>query len=254
MKKRTINTLLIFFILGFSSSVTGQIVNVESLRKQTDTTGIAGGIGLNGTYLDNKKVIYTLGLTPHIQYKWEKDLFLMVLDYKLTKSQNVSFEDASFYHTRYSHEYTDLLRWESFIQIQENKVTKLKYRYLVGSGIRLKVIDLDNIRLYLATTPMYEQERIMNESRTINKVFRLSNYISLSFFISETAELFSTSYYQPVIGEIRDYRFYNEQILKVKLWKNLKFSLSTLYTWDNFPPDGAPARTFQTKTGLQYNF
>ncbi len=65
----------ILFLTVLQTTAMAQIVNVESLRKQTDTTGFAGSIELDGSYLDNEKVIYTVGLETDIQYKWECDIF-----------------------------------------------------------------------------------------------------------------------------------------------------------------------------------
>src|SRR5690606_41037490 len=88
-------------------------------------------------------VIYTFQFIPHVQYKWERDLLLVVADYKLTKSDDVSFEDAAFLHFRHNREFTELFRWETFTQIQHNKMSKLKYRYLAGSGPRLRLVGND---------------------------------------------------------------------------------------------------------------
>ncbi len=248
---------LVIFLLIFPlmlSRLSCQIVNVESLRKQTDTTGFAGGIEFNGTFLDNDKVIYTLQVLPHVQYKWDRDLLLVVGDYKLTKSDDVAFEDAAFLHFRHNHEFTDLFRWESFTQIQHNKVTKLDYRILLGTGPRLKLIGQEKFRMYLGIIPMYQYERIQDEEGTIEDNFRLSNYLSFTFLLSEQALLYSTSYFQPVWNTWKDYRFYNEQKLEVKLIGNLHLTVSSVYTWDNQPPEGAPPRTLQIKTGLLYSF
>ena len=232
----------------------GQIVNVESLRKQTDTTGFAGGAEFNGSFLDNEKVIYTLQFLPHVQYKWERDLLLLVGDYKLTKSEDVAFEDAAFLHLRHNREFTDLFRWESFTQIHHNKVAKLEYRILIGSGPRLKLLGNEFLRIYFGALPMYQYERIQNEERTIEDNFRLSNYLSFTVNISESTQLFSTSYYQPIWNKWKDYRFYNEQKLVVKLVGDLNLTATSVYTWDNRPPEGAPPRTLQIKTGLLYRF
>lgn len=245
---------LLVAIMSIVGSLQGQIVNVESLRKQTDTTGFAGGIEFNGTFLDNEKVIYNFQLLPHIQYKWERDLLLVVGDYKLTKSDDVSFEDAAFLHFRHNHEYTDLFRWETFTQIQHNKVTKLEYRILVGTGPRLKVLGKENFRIYLGVIPMYQYERIQDEARTIEDNVRLSNYLSFTVNLSNQAQLYSTSYYQPIWNKWRDHRFYNEQKLSVKLVGDLNLTVATVYTWDSRPPEAAPARTLQVKTGLLYRF
>lgn len=246
--------LIPILIIAAGVICTGQIVNVESLRKKTDTTGFAGGVALNGSYLDNDKIIYSINFVPNIQYKWNKNLLLMVIDYKITKSDNVDFEDAAFLHFRYNHKITDIVRWETFTQIQHNKIAKLDYRVLAGSGIRLKLVGKDWFRAYLGLIPMYEYEQINNAEKSINKNLRMSNYLSFTFIVSSQAELYSTTYYQPVFSKIRDYRFYNEQKLKVILRKNLFLNLATVYTWDNQPPEDAPGRTLQIKTGLEYNF
>lgn len=162
----------ILFLTVLQTTAMAQIVNVESLRKQTDTTGFAGSIELDGSYLDNEKVIYTVGLETDIQYKWERDILLMIADYKINKLEEVAFQDAAFLHFRFSHEFTDLLRWESFTQIQHNKVAKLDYRILAGSGLRLKLLGKDRFRLYLGVIPMFEYEQISNEEQTINKNLR----------------------------------------------------------------------------------
>ncbi len=96
----------------------------------------------------------------------------MIADYKINKSEEVAFQDAAFLHFRFSHEFTDLLRWESFTQIQHNKVAKLDYRILAGSGLRLKLLGKDRFRLYLGVIPMFEYEQISNEEQTINKNLR----------------------------------------------------------------------------------
>lgn len=259
MRKSFLVPVLSFtiFLLIFAMALprlSGQIVNVESLRKQTDTTGFAGGIEFNGTFLDNDKVIYTFQLLPHIQYKWERDLLLIVGDYKLTKSENVSFEDAAFLHFRHNREFTDLFRWETFTQIQHNKVSKLEYRILAGSGPRLKLIGKEVFRMYLGIIPMYQYERIQDEAGTLETNLRLSNYLSFTINLSDQAVLYSTTYFQPIWNTWRDYRFFNEQKLSVKLIGNLNLTASSVYTWDNRPPEGAPPRTLQIKTGLLYGF
>ncbi len=240
--------------LGIGTFLQGQIVNVESLRKQTDTTGFAGGGEFNGTFLDNEKVIYTFQFIPHVQYKWERDLLLVVADYKLTKSDDVSFEDAAFLHFRHNREFTDLFRWETFTQVQHNKVSKLNYRFLAGSGPRLKLVGNDFLRVYLGVIPMYQFEQIDNEEKTTESNVRLSNYLSFTIELSEQAQLYSTSYFQPVLGHFKDYRFFNEQKIQVNLIGNLALTLSSVYTWDNKAPEGAPPRTLQIKTGLLYKF
>lgn len=246
--------LMVLLLVYAGISLSGQIVNMESLRKPTDTTGFAGGIALNGNYLDNDKVIYTLGFEPNVQYKTGKNLFLVVGDYKITRSEKQAFQDAAFLHLRYNYKISDRLRWEAFTQLQDNKIIKLQYRFLAGTGPRFKIVGKEAFRLYLALTPMYEHEQINDDQNTINNSVRLSQYVSITIRIGDHAELYTTSYFQPVIDKFRDYRFFNEQKLKIHLVGNLTCNVSGVYTWDSRPPEGAPGRTLQLRTGVQYNF
>lgn len=246
--------LMVLLLVYAGISLSGQIVNMESLRKPTDTTGFAGGIALNGNYLDNDKVIYTLGFEPNVQYKTGKNLFLVVGDYKITRSEKQAFQDAAFLHLRYNYKISDRLRWEAFTQLQDNKIIKLQYRFLAGTGPRFKIVGKEAFRLYLGLTPMYEHEQIDDDQNTINNSVRLSQYVSITIRIGDHAELYTTSYFQPVIDKFRDYRFFNEQKLKIHLVGNLTCNVSGVYTWDSRPPEGAPGRTLQLRTGVQYNF
>lgn len=244
----------VFLVFGSVMVALAQIVNVESLRKQTDTTGFAGGVLLSGTYLDNARSIYSIDFKPHIQYKWERDLLLLVGDYKITKSENVDYNNASFAHLRYNHEFSDFFRWETFSQVQYNKIAHLNFRLLIGTGSRMKLAGNQYLRIYLGIIPMYQYEEIDDEARSTESNFRFSNYVSFTILLGDRASLYSTSYHQPVMNEWSDYRFFNEQKLKVNLFQNFAVTFQSIYTWDNRPPEGAPARTLEMRTGLQFNF
>lgn len=255
MKELNLKIILtILLLFGSVILALAQIVNVESLRKQTDTTGVAGGVLLSGTYLDNARSIYTVDFKPHIQYKWKRDLLLLVGDYKITKSENVDYKNASFVHLRHNHEFSDLFRWETFSQVQYNKVSNLHFRLLIGTGSRMKLAGNQYFRIYLGIIPMYQYEEIADEARSTESNFRFSNYVSVTILLGDRASFYSTSYHQPVMNEWSDYRFFNEQKWSVDLFQRLALTIQSVYTWDNRPPEEAPARTLELRTGLQFSF
>lgn len=248
--------LFLFAIIWLAAGIplTAQTVNIESARHKTDTTGYSGGINLGGSFLDNGNKIYTINVVPDIQYKSEKSLYLLLGDYKMTRSDDIAFRDAAFLHFRYNYKLSKLVRWEAFTQIQYNKIMLLEYRFLLGTGPRFRLYRDDHFRFYFGFTPMYEYEQLTDPGQSVNKFLRLSQYLSFTISLGDHASLYSTTYYQPVLRNWDNYRFHSDQKLKVYLKKNLSLTMAALYSWDNYAPEGAPPRVMDLTVGCEFEF
>jgi hypothetical protein len=64
--------------------------------------------------------------------------------------------------------------------------------------------------------------------------------------------LIQTTYWQPVLGLIRNYRLSSEWLLKVDLTKKLAFTLDFEYSIDKNLPPGAPKENFAWRNGLSW--
>lgn len=80
---------LICFLIPFFSSA--QIVNIESQRLQSDTTGWLGGFGSNSLFQKNAVEILNINLTAHAEYKTKKSLYLFLANYNLLKGSGKHF-------------------------------------------------------------------------------------------------------------------------------------------------------------------
>jgi hypothetical protein len=67
---------------------------------------------------------------------------------------------------------------------------------------------------------------------------------------SKQVTLIQTTYWQPVLGYIRNYRLSSEWLLKIDLTKKLAFTVDFDYTIDKNLPPGAPAETFAWRNGI----
>ena len=105
-----------------------QIVNVESRRIQTDTTGWAGSFGGNINLSKNVEQVFSASAFAHLQYKNSRNLYLFLGDYSFLKGAQKKYTDNTFFHLRYNHKFSDLVRWEVFTQLQTNKITKIDNR------------------------------------------------------------------------------------------------------------------------------
>ena len=104
------------FALLFCVSARAQIVNIESKRMQSDTTGWMGNLGAAFSFTKNVQEVITAGLHAHLQFKTERDLYLFLSNYNLLKGAEQELVNNVFYHLRYNRKLNAWLRWEVFTQ------------------------------------------------------------------------------------------------------------------------------------------
>ena len=66
-------TLITFLFIGYAITVHSQIVNIESARMQSDTTGWMGGAGAAVDLTQNVEKIFGADFEAHMQYKTTND-------------------------------------------------------------------------------------------------------------------------------------------------------------------------------------
>lgn len=73
------------FLLLFSSICFSQVVNIESQRLQSDSTGWLGSAGAAFSYTDNGNQAISASAFSQIEYKAKKELWLFLGEYSLFK-------------------------------------------------------------------------------------------------------------------------------------------------------------------------
>ncbi len=228
----------------------GQIVNMESQRYHTDTTGWAGTTGGNFSLSNYGQKVFSVNANAHLQYKTQKSLYLFVGGYGFLKGDKQSFVDFGFLHLRYNYKLTKILRWEAFTQLQENAITKIQFRFLIGTGPRFKLLETEKLKIYTGIIPMYEIEK---ESGNPSRIYcwRSSNYLSLTWLPNKQTTFISTTYYQPRLFDIADYRLLNQSSVKIAASKKISVVLNWNYQYDAIPAAGIPTDTYNFSTGIE---
>ena len=248
--KRIVFNLLILLTPIFGL---GQVVNIESKRIVTDTTGWSGGLGLNSSFIQNKKSLFSFGSKAHVQWKsTRKNLFLLVGEYGLTKGNTNVFQDYGFGHFRFTRKLNDRFAVETFAQAQYNKVNSLNFRGLLGIGPRYEVVSNSTLKVFLATLFMLERDVAVDG--TFFEGGRWSTYVSFTYTPNAFFQVVNTTYYQPSAYEFLDYRVSGEAKLLWKIRNNLKFVTSYYYSYDEYPPEGAPKRNIRLNNGIKFSF
>lgn len=247
-------SILLFILLFEICFLHAQIVNVESARMQSDTTGWMGGASANVTMAKNTEKIFILNTDVHLQYKTQKDLWLILASSNILKAGEERFFNNTFLHLRYNRKISKLLRWEIFAQGQNNQVTQIDSRYLVGTGPRFKILSTDVIRLYAASLIMLEREKERTDPVVFHNDIRNSSYATFTITPTGNIEIISTTFFQPLFKKPSDFRVLNQSSFKLKASRHFAVSLRLSYLHDRFPAGTAPKTTYNFSSGLEYDF
>ena len=248
------NCLLILLFLGIALSASNaQIINMESKRISTDTTGFSGKMGVSLAASRFTQSFVSADVSGQIQYKTTKNLYLLVGDFQLVNAGGESFNNSGYGHFRYNRKFNDVIRGELFSQIQYNSVTKISRRVLNGIGLRFKLSPHENAKIYWGFAYMNEYEEL-SDPKIINKDHRLSSYFTFTLLPVENISFRNTTYVQPKIDDFNDYRLANSTLLNFGITKNLRFTTVFSFLYDSRPPIDIPTINYQVKNGLNYTF
>lgn len=245
--------LFLFTSFGLTCSY-GQIVNVESLRRVSDSSKWSGAVGLDIGLIKNTKSIFKVTNKIRLQYNTGKNLYLFINDLKLEQIESSSFVNKGIQHFRYNRKLKERLKLEAFAQSQYDAISDIKFRGLLGVGPRFKLSDSDKFRYYLGTLIMFEHEEASGEAIEILRDFRGSAYFSCSLYPFENISLISTTYYQPLLKQFSDFRISNETSIGIKVLENLQFKTTFTYNFDASPIIGIPKTQYELTNGIVYTF
>lgn len=238
-----------------AKQVEGQIVNIEEQRitGTNDSTRWYGHLKAAFNLTKVQQTAIQWSADSKVQYKNQRHLSLLLLNYNLLKAGDNDFVNSAFAHLRYNYKLTNPLVWEAYAQLQTNKLLFIRTRLLFGTGLRQRVFltsDGRN-RLYAGASWMWEQNDFIGEEG-FRSWHRFSSYVSTTFRFGKNYSLIGTNYWQPVIGMIKNYRILSDWTLNLPVSKKLSFTLDFTYTKEIGLPLEAPSETITWKNGLTW--
>ena len=244
----------IILILCFSSAfLRAQVINIESKRFLNDTNGWVGVTDFSFNILQNTQQVLSFSNNFRIQYQKNKSRIIFLNDINFIKAGKTNFVDSGYQQIRYNFEINKHFTIEAFTQTQYNPVLRLNFRFLNGIGPRVKVLKTEKAKIYAAALYMYEYDDITNESQKIYEQ-RLSSYITFTFHFFKSIDISSTTFYQPNLGYINDYRIANDTGLEIFINKHLNYKTSFNLLYDTKQPIGVPELVYVLKNGLTLKF
>jgi putative salt-induced outer membrane protein YdiY len=246
--------LIILIFLGVVFTSEAQILNVESLRKVTDTSGFTGSVSATLALKRNVNELIVINSDIHLQYKMKEHLLLFKNDVSFVQIEGDDFDNSLISHVRYNYRFHPRIAWELFVQGQFNKVNLIDFRGLVGTGPRFKLSMSEKYKFYLGTLMMYEHENVTDGVTPTQKAFRASAYLSFSLYPTDNITIVSTTYGQPRVDKFEDFRISSQSSFIVGLLRNFALKITHNFTYDAFPAVGIPNSQYDFSTGFTYSF
>jgi hypothetical protein len=246
--------LLITLLLLSSFFAQSQIINVENLRRVTDTSGWSGYAKVNFQLIKNTNKIFSFSNRIRVQHKKEKTLWLFINDLDFREANSNTLVSKNAQHFRFNYKFKPRITFEAFAQSQFDKISAINFRGLIGSGLRFKLTKSEKYKLYLASLLMFEHEESNRDNEPILNDWRNSSYFSFSLYPKENITIASTTYFQPRLDKFSDFRVSSQTSLAVEIIKNLSFTTTFSYQYDKFPVTGIPNEQYVLSNGLLYSF
>lgn len=250
--------LCLFPLLVFAGlPVQAQLVNIESKRMQTDSVRFALKADAQFNYSNqNGDTYYAIGSNLTTQFKSEdlKQIYFLMGNFNLVRAEGKDFQNSWFLHGRYNRKLSDLVRLEGFAQYQKNELLIIDSRFLLGAGVRLKVLSGEHVGAYLGNAVMYEIEQ-SSEYNQKDYQWRHSAYFSLNYSPEgNRISLTNTLYFQPLYEDFGNYRILEQFRVEMPVSKALSATGTFNYSLISVTPAGARDSTSNILFGLSYAF
>ena len=248
--------VLIIICIFYTQFTNAQIVNIEDKKTHLDSNKIQGQVNISSKYTQNTRAVFALYSSIRLDKQAPLSHWMLLGNYNFVRAGQESFIDNGFIHLRFSKKVKNKLEWEAFGQIQYNEKLRINFRGLLGTGPRFQLLEKEKIKLAVGLLYMYEYNELDTEFG-IRRNHRMSSYFTFRFKPRGNIAFSSTSYYQPILSDIKESRLSTINTLSLKFNEFFSFTSSFSLTYDaqlaKDAPD-VPSTTFVWKNGLRFSF
>jgi hypothetical protein len=237
-------------------------VNTEALRVDAGTQGFQGNLRLTGNISAGNTSIYEMNAGGRVDHLRGNNRAFVVGDLRYGYKNGARYRNSAFIAVRNTGQWRPRLAHETFAQQQMDEFIRLKDRKLLGAGVRITAIDVENaaalrFRTFLGIGAMAEREII--ESRPgdpnfVTTLLRSTNYLSLTLGRAGVFYISAVQYLQFVPDRTTDYRYTADVNVDANLSRAVSLLFTLSYRRDNEPPAGIRPFDLSYTTGLRYRF
>ncbi len=243
--------------MAWGTAVLAQI-NTEKYRQDNEQAGLSGHIDLSAQIITGNTDYRFYTMSGRLNQNWGKAYTFLVVDGGMGRNKGQRFMDQALTHFRHVIALGKSLQHETFAQKDFNKKRNLSDRIVFGSGLRLRVMKTEAVKLRAAIAYMFEREWYTLSANDTHQrrmdAHRISSYVTLEYKLEKNVSLIAVTYFQPEILGPKDNRVLSESALVVKLGPHLDLQNSLNLRFDSRPPTGVKKTDMTLKTGLSVRF
>jgi len=235
-------------------SAEAQIVNV--LPMASGEEGFSGAV--NGTLDWRQGNVDSLrtGGDVLLSAKSNSHLVFLITRGELGIKSDQMFLGKIFEHLRYRVRVGGRWSLEHFAQHAYDKFQRIKFRVLLGSGLRFDVVEWDGGAVAFGTSYMPEFEELSATVSDSGLEFfhRWSNYLTFMLQFGEPFSFQSTTYIQPRFDAMSDYRLSNESGFQIQVQDVFVSPFAFGLAYDSRPPETVEGLDLTIKSSLGVRF
>ena len=168
--------------------------------------------------------------------------------FRLKRSEGRSVIDTRSIHLRHSLFLNDWSRTFAFVQVQSEESIDLDRRFLVGGGIRVRLLAFDDGEMALGVGAMQDEER--RTGRPERSDVRGANFLAVHG-AAGAVKLAATTYFQPDLDAWGDHRMLVQGTVIVPMVAHVSLDMSTFWRRDSRPPAGIGRHDAGLKVGVR---
>lgn len=248
------SVLIPILVLATISPLRAQVLNVEQVRADSDTTGWIGELGFDLSLNKfNDRVLKTGGEANASYFsRLHQYIFLSQLDV-VTVDGNALVSDG-YAHLRATFLRANTFSPELFTQYQYNNNLDLQNRALAGAGVRYNFLERENLSGSFSTGMMIEYEEwSVSDTETVDNTYlKSTSNLVIRGQLNPQASLTLIGYYQARPGRFFEPRATSENRLTLRISERLSFRVAFTMTYDTDPVIDVPNLTYELKNGLVF--
>lgn len=185
-----------------------------------------------------------------VGFRGEKNFVRFYPAYRIRSQDGSRQEDEKSLHLRHSYTFNPAFRSFAFVQYQSDLALELDRRFLVGSGMRTRVVALEGGGVDVGLGVMWESERVVGQE--VETDWRGANLVVASGKAGEV-DLNFTGFYQPRLNNWRDVRLAGSGTAAVPLSSRLALTVAARWRKDTDPPPGVLEEDYGITVGLRFS-
>eukprot|EP01047_Picozoa_sp_COSAG01_P032166 COSAG01_NODE_2312_length_7938_cov_4.108687_10_plen_247_part_00 len=220
-------------VLSTCFFMSSALVNTEKFRSLDQSHKLQQSLSFNTKMLSGNKHQRDFSGYYRLDFFHQNIRHYLIANLDYGKSEGLENTNNAFLHARAIFETKKRYDYEAYAQYEYDRFLDLEKRVLVGCGIRAKLTRFKPYQVYSGFSVLVELESNKNKSEA--NVLRLSQYITFQTLLLPDLNYSSTTYIQPALSNLSDFRVYSLHHLNYQLKQRLSCFVDLEFRYNHQP-------------------